>query len=162
MNRISIRRILLVLGVAALLVNLSCTSDDIPVTPGPPFPFNDIKLTTATSPTPFDTLTRGQHYTAQFKVAYTLDPLNAALLQKNSLSVNARVFIQTTDLKFPYISNNRSTTLTSFSGVITDSVGFTVPNNADFVSIEAGIDTIPSAYPFIVVNTDWEQFWYVK
>jgi hypothetical protein len=159
MNRSPIRRILLVLGVAAMMWNLSCTSDDIPVTPGGPFLFTEMMLTSGTTPTPRTSMTIGHQYTARFSVAYTLDPAMVALMQKGSLAVYADIYTDNTDSSFTVLASTTERKLTASSGVISDSLKFTVPTKAVYVNVEAYIDTVPFTNPVLKIDS---QYWNVK
>jgi hypothetical protein len=159
MNRLPIRRILLVLGVAALLWNLSCKSDDIPVTPGGPFLYTEMMLTSTTTPTPRTSMTKGQQYTARFSVAYALDPAMVALMQKGSLALYADIYTDNTNGSFTVLATTAERKLTATDGVISDSMKFTVPNTALYVNVEAYLDTIPYTNPVYKLDS---QYWNVK
>jgi hypothetical protein len=159
MSRSSSKVILLALGMVALLVNLSCTSDDIPVTPEGPFLYSQMLLTSMTTPTPYSTLTRGQQYTTRFSVAYTLNPSVSALLKNRTLALYTFAYSENTDTSYTYLSGLRVDTLSAVSAIIADSIVFTVPNNALYLTVLAGIDTLP------LVGADYMydyQEWYAK
>jgi hypothetical protein len=159
MNRLFIRGILPALGIAALMGNLSCKSDDIPVTPGAPFLYTEMMLTSATTPVPQSTMTRGQLYRARFSVAYALDPALDALMQKGKLGLYADIYTDNTDSTFTVLATTPELKLTSTSGVVTDSLSFTVPAKALYVNVEAYLDTIPYTNPVIKLDS---QYWNVK
>jgi hypothetical protein len=159
MNRLFIRGILPALGIAALMGNLSCKSDDIPVTPAGPFLYTEMMITSTTTPIPQSTMTRGQTYHTRFSVAYALDPALEALMQKGKLALYADVYTDNTDNSFTVLATTSEYKLTATNTIINDSLSFTVPANAVYVNVEAYLDTIPYTNPVIKLDS---QYWNVK
>jgi hypothetical protein len=85
-------------------------------------------------------LQKGRSYIAKFDVAYTLSPADDA--QRSSLEVMAVVSSHDANGSFLSVIGSLAYTppqLTAAGGVVTDSIGFTVPSNASFISVGAGI-----------------------
>lgn len=137
--RSSITRLALVLGAA--LAALSCSKDDIPTTPPPPYLFSDIAISKFVSPPLTDTLHPGTQHVARFNVDYTLDDttygkrnLYGVFAQVNSHSANGAFLAVLATLAYA------PQTLTGAAGSVADSITFTVPaTGASFVSVEAGL-----------------------
>jgi hypothetical protein len=155
MNGLPIRGILLVLGIVAAAMNLSCTSDAIPVTPDGPFLYTEMMLTSATTPMQHSILTRGHQYTTRFSVAFNLDPAMGALMDKGKLAIYADIYTDNTDSSFTVLANSAEHKLTGLTGVIADSLTFTIPNNAAYVNVEAYMDTIPGTGFVYKLDSQW-------
>ena len=132
-------RLVAILG--ASLAAGSCSKDDIPTTPPPPFLFTNVQVSKNVSPPPTKILVHGVSYVAKFDVAYTLDPADDA--RRATLQVSAVVNSHDAngDLlaiigRLPFIPP----TLSAPSGVFSDSIAFTVPaSGASYISVGAQI-----------------------
>jgi hypothetical protein len=155
MNRLPIRGILPALGIVALLMNLSCKSDDIPVTPDGPFLYTEMMLTSTTTPMQHSVMTRGHQYTARFAVAYNLDPAMGALMEKGKLALYADVYTDNTDSTYTVLVNSAEHKLTGLSGMVMDSLTFTIPTKAVYVNVEAYMDTIPGTGFVYKIDSQW-------
>jgi hypothetical protein len=131
-------RLLVTAGVS--LAVLSCSKDEIPTTPPSPFLFTGVQVSKFVTPSAATILQKGRSYIAKFDVAYTLSPADDA--QRSSLEVMAVVSSHDANGSFLSVIGSLAYTppqLTAAGGVVTDSIGFTVPSNASFISVGAGI-----------------------
>jgi len=151
------RLLMLPMLAGAVVLHTSCTKDDIPSTPSPPFAFTDMVIGKTTTPTPGTAMTKTQNYTVRFQVAYTLNAASERF--RNSLNLFADAYTYNTDSTFTSIGNLQQSALPAAGGAIAESLSFTVPTNAEFVYIEAYIDTIPFSNPVLLIDT---QFWTVQ
>lgn len=151
------RLLLLFMLAGAAVLNTRCTKDDIPSTPSPPFVATDLLIGKTTSPTPRTALNKNQNYAVRFQVAYTLDAASDRF--RNSLNLFADAYTYNTDSTFTTIGNLQQSALPAAGGAVAESLSFTVPSNAEFVYIEAYIDTIPFSNPVLLIDT---QFWTVQ
>jgi hypothetical protein len=131
-----------VIAGAALAAG-SCSKDDIPTTPQSPFLFTGVEVSKFVSPSATKLLVRGTSYVARFDVAYTLAPADDA--QRSNLQVLAVVNSHNANGDFLAVIGSLAFTpppLTASSGVLSDSIGFTVPTSgASFISVGAEVVT---------------------
>jgi hypothetical protein len=127
----------------AALAAGSCSKDDIPTNPPSPFLFTGVQVSKFVSPPATKLLVHGTSYVARFDVAYTLSPADDA--QRGNLQVLAVVNSHDANGNFLAVIGSLAFTpppLTAPSGVLSDSIGFTVPaTGASFVSVGAEIVT---------------------
>ena len=135
---------------AALLIVLviilgSCTKDDIPSTPGGPFLFTSVKIAKTLTPVPGNPLTRSAQYRVRFVVDYTLAPEDDR--QKANRGILADVYFQDTTGAVTLLSTMPTAALNLLpaAGAVAESLTFTVPANKGSITLEAYIDTLPSA-----------------
>ncbi|HEX7573514.1 MAG TPA: hypothetical protein VF514_10495 [Bacteroidota bacterium] len=127
--------------VGAALAAGSCSKDDIPTTPPSPFLFTNVEVSKFVTPPATQRLTHGNSYVARFDVAYTLSPTDDA--QRNNLQVLAVVNSYEANGTLTVIGSLAFTPppLTAPGGVVSDSIGFTVPAAASFISVGARVVT---------------------
>ena len=131
----------LVFLLGASLAAGSCSQDDIPVTPPPPFLFTDVAISKFVTPAPTTFLHPGVSYTTHFSVNYTLSPDIDA--QRNLYGVFAEV--DSYDSKGAFLavlgtSRNPPPLLGAAGGTVSDSIKFTVPaTGVSFIYILAGV-----------------------
>jgi hypothetical protein len=143
MHSTGLRATRLVAGALAALAALSCSKDDIPTTPPPPFLFTNVQVSKSVSPPVTQVLTQGTSYVARFDVAYTLSAADDA--QRSTWEVLAVVNSHDANGNFLAVIGSLAYTpplLTSAGGVVTDSIGFAVPTSgASFISVGARVVT---------------------
>ncbi|MEW6511255.1 MAG: hypothetical protein AB1428_09880 [Bacteroidota bacterium] len=141
----------------ALLIG-SCTEDEIPSTPSPPFLFTGLRIARSITPVPGTPLSVGQH-TVRFEVDYTLAPEEDR--QKSTFAVFADVFSRDAGGNVTVLASLQNPPALKLSGAaVPESLSFTVPAGARTVVLEAYIDTIPAAG--FVVTIDTTQAWPVQ
>ncbi|HTY57534.1 MAG TPA: hypothetical protein VMF59_01900 [Bacteroidota bacterium] len=132
-----------VVVACAALAALSCSKDDIPTTPPPPFLFTNVEVSKFVTPPVTRVLSRGASYVAKFDVSYTLSAADDA--QRNNLEVLAVVNSHDVNGNFVAVIGSLAYTpplFTSAGGVVTDSIGFTVPGSGvSYVSVGARVVT---------------------
>lgn len=124
-------RLVMILGAA--LAAVSCSKDDIPTTPSPPF-LTGVTVSKTLSPTGGTTLTKTVAYPARFDVLYTLSPADYA--RRDSLAVFAGIFsvdVNGHDSLLAALPTNPP--LTSISSAVAVSLNFTVPSGASYISV---------------------------
>jgi hypothetical protein len=127
--------------LTATLAAGSCSKDDIPTTPPPPFLFSNVQVSKNVAPPATKLLVHGTPYVAKFDVAYTLDPSDDA--RRTTLQVSAVVNSHDANGIFLAVIGRLAfipPTLSAPSGVFSDSIAFTVPaSGASFISVGAEI-----------------------
>ncbi|HUI66138.1 MAG TPA: hypothetical protein VL126_14940 [Bacteroidota bacterium] len=146
-----------VMFIGILLLAASCSKDTIPTTPSPPFLFTDLRLLRSTSPTPGTTLSKGQNVTVYLNSAYTLDPSSDA--QRANLAVLSDAFYLDATDTLRFLTLTQSPPLAATSGVIAETLKFTVPQAALSITVFSFVDTIPYVNPVISYDS---QNWPVK
>lgn len=145
MSRSHLRVLSVALLICGLIIIGSCTKDDIPVTPGGPFLFTNVRIAKQLTPVPETPLRKVQNYTVRFVVDYTLAPKDEA--QKANRGIYADVYCSDSSGAFLSIlaTTPAASGLTASSGAVAESLTFSVPVRALTVTLEAYIDTIPTA-----------------
>lgn len=143
-----------VLLIGILLITASCSKDTIPTTPSPPFLFSDLRLLKTTTPAPGTTLSKGQNVTVYLHSAYTLEPGND--VQRANLAVIADAFYLDATDTLRFLTLTQGPPLGATSGVVAETLKFTVPQAALSVTVFAFVDTIPYANPVISYDSqEW-------
>jgi hypothetical protein len=151
MNRSYYKSLSLVLCLAAAGLLGSCTDDSIPSSPSPPYLFSDLRISKNISPVPGTTMSRGSNVTLRFEVAYTLGPGHDAMF--NKLAIFADAYSSDSTGAFLAVLKSLGATppaLNSVSTVAAESLNFTVPQNARFITLETYIDSLPPLTNFVV------------
>ena len=143
MPRSPVRLLVAALLTGCLIVLGSCTKNDIPSTPSSPFLFTSLKIAKTLTPVPRTAMAANQSYVVRFLVDYTLAPEDER--QKSARGIFADVYSKNAAGAVTVLVSLPSTGLTASSGVVAESLNFTVPAGAVTVTLEAYIDTIPAA-----------------
>jgi hypothetical protein len=134
--------LLFAIGAAlAALAGLSCSKDDIPTTPPPPFLITYVAVSKFVSPPTTTILHRDSTYLIRFSVDYTLNPDTDANRSLFTVFADVAEFAEADTLvdvigfiPFPFPD------LTASSGTVTDSILFTVPASGQpFLRVIAGV-----------------------
>ena len=131
----------LLFAIGAALAALSCSKDDIPTTPPPPYLFTDVAVSKFLTPSPVSPLHPGQAYVARFVVDYTLDPTVDAAKSQYALYADVATFDANDSLLHVVgFGPNPPPGLTASSGAVSDSIAFTVAAaDTPFIRVIAGI-----------------------
>jgi hypothetical protein len=152
-------RLVMIAGTA--LAAGSCSKDDIPTNPPSPFLFTSVQVSKFVSPPATALLQKGTSYVAKFDVAYTLSPADDA--QRNTLAVIAVANSYDSTGTWVKVIDSLAfipPPLTASSGVLSDSIRFTVPaSGSSFIAVGAGVVTRPGSLP---TGGDIGPFWSVK
>jgi len=131
----------LLFAIGAALAALSCSKDDIPTTPPPPFLFTGVAVSKFVTPPTTGVLHAGTAYVARFAVDYTLAPDIDAARSQYALYADVATFDSSDNLLHVVgFGPNPAPGLTSSSGAIADSVSFTVTAaDTPYIRVIAGI-----------------------
>jgi hypothetical protein len=128
-------------AIGAALAGLSCSKDDIPTTPPPPYLFTGVAVSKFATPSPASVLHAGQAYVVRFAVDYTLDPAVDATRSQYAIYADLATFDSTDNLlRVVGFGPNPPPGLTASSGAVSDSVSFTVTAaDTPYIRVIAGI-----------------------
>lgn len=145
MPRSHLRLVCVALLIGFVIIVGSCSKDDIPATPAPPFLFTSLKIAKTLTPVPGNFLTRATQYKVRFVIDYTLAPDDER--QKLNRGILADVYFQDTTGTVTVLTTMPTAmmNLLPAGGAVAESLTFTVPANKGSVTLEAYIDTMPAA-----------------
>lgn len=138
------RAVRLVLILGASLAAGSCTKDDIPTTPPPPFLFTDLAVSKFVSPAATVALKANTVQKVRFDINYTLSASDDS--RRSTLGLFA--IVMSTDANFGNANTvgsvaSVSPPLKAPSGVLSDSITFNVPAGVAYIQIEAAVIYTP-------------------
>ena len=143
----------LVMVLAATLVAVRCSKDDIPTTPNPPFIITDVAISKFVDPPPAGGLAHSQTIKLRFDVNYTLSATDDA--RRANLSVAVAAFRTDVDSVIGFTSFVPATS----GGTVHDSLIITVPTTLTQVQLDGAVLYTPLD---TVVSFSYGPYWSVK
>jgi len=131
----------LLFAIGTALAALSCSKDDIPTSPPPPYLFTGVAISKFVSPSPDAAMHAGQGYVVRFVVDYTLDPAVNAQRGLYAIYADVATFDSSDNLVHVVgFGPNPPPALTASSGAVTDSISIAVAaTDTPYVRVIAGI-----------------------